>query len=92
MYGGRFDDEFMNGIISHDRPFLVSMANSAGKPNTNGSQFFVTLASCPWLDGKHTIFGKVFSGSDTVTLIENSKCDSLDRPLNPIKILQTEIL
>ena len=60
IYGGKFEDEFSNGVISHDRPFLLSMAN-CGK-NTNNSQFFITLSPCEWLDEKHVVFGQVTRG------------------------------
>lgn len=66
IYGPRFDDE--NFVIKHDQKYLLSMAN-AGK-NTNGSQFFITFVPCPWLDGKHTVFGKVIDGQNIVDEIE----------------------
>jgi cyclophilin family peptidyl-prolyl cis-trans isomerase len=68
IYGGMFDDEMSSGSISHDRPFLVSMAN-AGK-NTNRSQFFITLAPCTWLDRKHVVFGFVTSGTEAILEVE----------------------
>ena len=64
--GYRFEDETSNGL-SHDRGVL-SMANAG--PGTNGSQFFITHVPCPWLNGKHTVFGKVLEGMDVVDSIK----------------------
>ena len=66
IYGDYFADE--NFLIPHDRAGLLSMANSG--PNTNGSQFFITMVPCPWLNGKHTVFGQVVDGWDVVKKCE----------------------
>lgn len=67
IYGELFDDE--NFELKHSSFGMLSMANS-GKPNTNGSQFFITLAPCPWLDGRHVVFGQVIKGEEVVRKIE----------------------
>jgi peptidylprolyl isomerase domain and WD repeat-containing protein 1 len=83
-WGGHFEDEIVPNL-KHDRPGVLSMANAG--PGTNGSQFFITVAATPWLDGKHTVFGRVVSGMNTVTAIENCHCDRENRPLTTVKIL-----
>merc|ERR1739848_722865 len=82
IYGNKFDDE--NFILKHTKRGLLSMANAG--PNTNGSQFFITVVETPWLDGKHTVFGEVIRGMDVVDTIVNTQKDSRDRPLSPVVI------
>jgi peptidyl-prolyl cis-trans isomerase A (cyclophilin A) len=86
--GYRFEDE-TKPTDSFDKPGMLAMANAG--PNTNGSQFFITVAPTPWLNGRHTIFGEVISGMDVVQTIVNSPRDARDRPLQEIKIIKVSV-
>src|ERR1035441_10657293 len=80
--GYTFEDEFNSHKVARG---ALAMANAG--PNTNGSQFFiVTAKECPWLDGKHTVFGEVTSGLDIVDAIESTPTDGRDRPTTPVTI------
>lgn len=83
IYGGKFDDEITRNL-KHTGAGVVSMANSG--PNTNGSQFFITLKSTPWLDGKHTIFGRIYSGMGVIQRMGLVATDSEDRPKSHLLI------
>jgi peptidyl-prolyl cis-trans isomerase B (cyclophilin B) len=85
--GYKFEDEINAHPVERG---ALAMANAG--PNTNGSQFFVvTAAACPWLDGKHTVFGRVTSGMDVVDEISRVPKDGRDRPLDEVRIESLEI-
>lgn len=87
--GYRFPDEIVD-TLTHDSKGYLSMANAG--PGTNGSQFFVTLAETPWLDGKHTIFGKVVEGQEVVDSIGQVETGERDMPVEQIVIESLNII
>jgi peptidyl-prolyl cis-trans isomerase A (cyclophilin A) len=87
--GYTFGDECPPGGPQFDRAGLLAMANAG--PNTNGSQFFVTVAPAPWLNGKHTIFGEVTDGMDVVNAISTTPTGPQDRPRTDVVIQKVEI-
>jgi cyclophilin family peptidyl-prolyl cis-trans isomerase len=85
--GYTFEDEINDHKVERG---ALAMANAG--PNTNGSQFFlVTTAAAPWLDGKHTVFGRVTSGMEAVDSIEQSETDARDRPVQDVLIERVEL-
>ncbi|MBI4369538.1 MAG: peptidylprolyl isomerase [Elusimicrobia bacterium] len=86
--GYKFEDEF-DPTETFDRPGRLAMANAG--PNTNGSQFFITLKETPWLNNRHTIFGQVVQGQDVVNKIANVPRGDNDRPMEPVVIKKVTI-
>ncbi|CAK9298804.1 unnamed protein product [Gordionus sp. m RMFG-2023] len=89
IWGHEFEDEIV-AHLRHDKPFTLSMANAG--PNTNGSQFFITVVPCSWLDKKHTIFGLVTRGMDVVNKINNANTDpDTDKPYDDVTIISVSL-
>ena len=88
VWGKPFEDEVTTSVTFAE-PGVLAMANAG--PKTNGSQFFITTAATPWLNNKHTIFGKVVNGYDVVQKIENTPTGSRDKPLEDQKIVHITI-
>src|SRR5689334_6857933 len=85
--GYQFEDEFNDHKVVRG---ALAMANAG--PNTNGSQFFIVTAdACPWLDGKHTVFGRVTSGMDVVDAISSCETDAADRPRESVVIERIDL-
>jgi peptidyl-prolyl cis-trans isomerase A (cyclophilin A) len=87
--GVTIKDEFVPSL-TFDQPGILGMAN-VGEPNTGGCQFFVTAAPTPWLNNKHTIFGKVVEGLDVVKNIDNVRTGAADKPVTPVKLVSVTI-
>ena len=87
--GYRIKDEFGEGL-AHDSEGILSMANAG--PNTGGSQFFITLAPTPWLNGHHAIFGKIVKGMEVVREIGSVATNFQDRPVDPVVMEKVEVL
>ena len=87
--GYKIKDEFSSKLL-HDGPGVISMANAG--PNTGGSQFFITLRECSWLNGKHAVFGRVTKGMDVVFKIGKVKTGPMDKPVKPVVIKKITII
>ena len=87
IWGREFEDEF--SALKHDKPYTLSMANAG--PNSNGSQFFITTERAPWLDKKHTIFGRAVGGLDVVKRIEGVRVRK-ERPEEDVSVVSIDVI
>eukprot|EP00455_Lapot_gusevi_P009446 TRINITY_DN14228_c0_g3_i3.p1 TRINITY_DN14228_c0_g3~~TRINITY_DN14228_c0_g3_i3.p1 ORF type:complete len:106 (-),score=27.01 TRINITY_DN14228_c0_g3_i3:41-358(-) len=87
IYGNKFADE--NFKIKH---FIGALSMANAGPNTNGSQFFITTALTSWLDGRHTVFGKIVEGMDVIRKVENTKTRPGDKPVSEVKIVDSGLI
>ena len=90
IWGGSFPDEIQGRALFFTGAGVLAMANSG--PGTNKSQFFITLAPCPFLDGKHTIFGRVCGGMRTIQAIGGVETDAQDRPTRDVVVLKARVV
>ena len=87
--GYTFEDELPQGAPTFAKEGILAMANAG--PNTNGSQFFVTVAPTPWLNNRHTVFGEVVEGMSIVRAISEAERDGRDKPVQEVKLQRVEI-